>query len=108
MHCSGKHSNFVYRVLQKSQFELSMSEEIDFMISRYPAFKERILNAYKDSDEFKGLCDDFYSSSKKLEDYKEKVIKDIKNELEYRKLFLDLENEILKFLGTGQRKENRK
>lgn len=83
-----------------------MDEEIKFMISRYPAFKDRIVTAYKDSDEFKGLCEDFYSSSKILEGYKEKVIKDINNELEYRKLFLDLESEILKFLSS-QRKQGR-
>ncbi len=84
-----------------------MDEEIKFMISRYPAFRDKILSAYRNSDEFKGLCDDFYSSSKKLEDYKEKVIKGIQNELEYRKLFLDLESEVLKFLDTSQKKDSR-
>ncbi|HEY3405610.1 MAG TPA: hypothetical protein VGK59_19640 [Ohtaekwangia sp.] len=78
-----------------------LGKEIRFMISRFPAFKDKILNAYGNSDEFKGLCEDFYSSSRTLEDYKEKVMKDIKNELEYRKLFLDLENEILKYLGAN-------
>ena len=81
-----------------------MDEEIKFMISRYPAFKDKIIDAYKESDEFKGLCDDFYSSSRILEGYREKVMKDINNELEYRKLFLDLESEILKFLSS-QRKQ---
>jgi hypothetical protein len=81
-----------------------MDEEIKFMISRYPAFKDKIIDAYKESDEFKGLCDDFYSSSRILEGYREKVLKDINNELEYRKLFLDLEGEILKFLSS-QRKQ---
>ena len=81
-----------------------MDEEIKFMISRYPAFKDKIIDAYKKSDEFKGLCDDFYSSSRILEGYREKVMKDINNELEYRKLFLDLESEILKFLSS-QRKQ---
>ena len=81
-----------------------MDEEIKFMISRYPAFKDKIIDAYKESDEFKGLCDDFYSSSRILEGYREKVMKDINNELEYRKLFLDLEGEILKFLSS-QRKQ---
>lgn len=80
-----------------------IDEQIRFMISRYPAFKDKILSAYRNSDEFKGLCEDFYSSSRTLEDYKEKVMKDIKNELEYRKLFIDLENEILKYLGTSQK-----
>lgn len=84
-----------------------MDEEIKFMISRYPAFKDKILDAYKDSDEFKGLCDDFYSSSKILDGYREKVMKDINNELEYRKLFLELESEILKFLSS-QRKQGRR
>lgn len=77
-----------------------MDEEIKFMVSRYPAFRDKIIDAYKDSDEFRGLCDDFYSSSKILAGYREKVMKDINSELEYRKLFLDLESEILKFLSS--------
>jgi len=81
-----------------------MGQEIEFLINRYPALKDKILSAYQDSDEFKGLCEDFYSSLCILEKHKERMMKDIKNEMEYRALFLDLENEILKFLGNPQNK----
>jgi len=77
-----------------------MNEDIKFMMSRFSAYKEQILDAYESNDEFKSLCEDFYSSALILENYKKKMLKDKKNELEYRKVFLDLENEILNFLGT--------
>jgi hypothetical protein len=77
-----------------------MNEDIKFMMSRFSAYKEQILDAYETNEEFKSLCEDFYSSALILENYKKKMLKDKKNELEYRKVFLDLENEILNFLGT--------
>ena len=80
----------------------SMSEDVKFMMSRFSAYKEQILDAYETNEEFKSLCEDFYSSALILENYKKKILKDKKSELEYRKLFLDLENEVLNFLGTEE------
>ena len=79
-----------------------MSEDVKFMMSRFSAYKEQILDAYETNEEFKSLCEDFYSSALILENYKKKILKDKKSELEYRKLFLDLENEVLNFLGTEE------
>ena len=78
----------------------SMSEDVKFMMSRFSAYKEQILDAYETNEEFKSLCEDFYSSALILENYKKKILKDKKSELEYRKLFLDLENEVFNFFGT--------
>jgi hypothetical protein len=77
-----------------------MSEDVKFMMSRFSAYKDQILDAYETNEEFKSLCEDFYSSAMILENYKRKILKDKKSELEYRKLFLDLENEVLNFLGA--------
>ena len=77
-----------------------MNEDVKYMMSRFSAYKEQILDAYETNEEFKSLCEDFYSSALILENYKKKILKDKKSELEYRKLFLDLENEILNFLGA--------
>ena len=77
-----------------------MSEDIKYMLSRFSAYKKQILDAYETNEEFKSLWEDFYSSAMILENHKKKILKDKKSELEYRKLFLDLENEILNFLGA--------
>ena len=68
------------------------------MMSRFPAYRERIMEAYKNNDEFKSLCEDFYTSALSLRNCKTQVIKDKQSEVEYQKLFLDLEVEILNFL----------
>jgi hypothetical protein len=78
-----------------------MNDDVKFMMDRFSAFRERILNAYQTNEEFKSLCEDFYSSALILKNYKKKMMQDKKSELEYRKLFLELETEILNFLGTG-------
>jgi hypothetical protein len=77
-----------------------MDDEIKFITARYPAFKDKIIAAYHNSDEFKSLCEDLYSTSQILENYKEKVILYTSNELEYRTLLLDLENEVIKYLSA--------
>jgi hypothetical protein len=78
----------------------SMSDDVKFMMDRFSAYKDQILDAYQSNDEFKTLCEDFYASALILENVKKKLLKDKRSELEYRKLFLDLEGEILNFLGT--------
>lgn len=77
-----------------------MTEDIEFLISRFPTQKEKILEAYKRNGDFKSLCEDFYSSAILLQNQKKKIIKDKRQELEYQKLFLDLETELMDFLRT--------
>jgi len=78
----------------------SMNEDVKYMMSRFSAHKDQILSEYETNEEFRSLCEDFYSSALILENCKKKILKDKKSELEYRKLFLDLENEVLNFLGA--------
>jgi hypothetical protein len=78
----------------------SMSEDVKFMVDRFSAYKDQILDAYQTDDEFKTLCEDFYSSALILGNFKKKLLQDKRSELEYRKLFLDLESEVLDFLGN--------
>ncbi|MBT1699539.1 hypothetical protein KK083_21755 [Fulvivirgaceae bacterium PWU4] len=75
-----------------------MSADIEFMIGRFPAYKERILSQYEVDEDFKTLCEDFYASALILRSQKKKRIKNKKNELEYQKLFLALETEIFDLL----------
>ena len=77
-----------------------MSDDIIFMLSKFPTHRNLILNEYMNNEEFKSLCEDFYSTAQALENYREKMMNDVKNELEYRKVFRDLEKEIIRFLDT--------
>ena len=68
------------------------------MVSRFPAYKDKILEEYNKNDEFKSLCEDFYSSAISLSNFKSQVLKDKQSEQEYQKVFIELEVEILNFL----------
>ena len=83
-----------------------MTQDIQFMMNRFPTFKDQILQAYENNEEFKSLCEDFYSSALILINSKNKVLKDRKSDLEYQKLFLDLETEILNFLSATDNIDN--
>jgi len=53
---------------------------------------------YREDDDFKTLCDDYNTSKSQLEKYKGKSIEDMRSELEYQQLSLDLEKEILDYI----------
>jgi len=75
-----------------------MNEEIIYMLDRFPKHRKIILKAYNTNDEFKSLCQDFYSTARALENYKNDMIKNLKGELEYQRVFADLEKEIVEYL----------
>lgn len=75
-----------------------MSDDINFILSKFPDHRNRILSEYLSNDEFKGLVEDFYSAARILDNYDMKMKTDTRNELEYRRVFRDLEKEIIQFL----------
>lgn len=77
-----------------------MEVEVIFMLNKFPAYRKAILKAYMDDEEFKSLCQDYYSASQSYENLQRKIIKNYKGELEYRELFLELEKEIMEFLDS--------
>ena len=54
------------------------------MMDRFSIYKKRILDEYQTNDEFKSLCEDFYSSTSILENFKKKMLHDKRSELEYK------------------------
>ena len=76
-----------------------MSEDLEFMIRRFPLHRDKILNEYNTNDEFKTLCEDFYTCAQILHHQKKANIENKKNELEFQELFLDLEHELVHCLG---------
>jgi hypothetical protein len=79
-----------------------MSEDIKFMLKRFPSFKEKIMEGYADNEEFRGLCEDIFSMTQTLERHGQKIFADPNHELEYRKLLLELEGELLKYLSSSR------
>ncbi|MGC3943339.1 MAG: hypothetical protein QM762_02190 [Chryseolinea sp.] len=76
-----------------------MSDDIKFILKRFPSFKEEIVGAYAGNDEFKGLCEDIYTMTQTLERHELTTFSNQSHELEYRRLLLELEGELLKYLG---------
>lgn len=80
-----------------------MEDAVIFILNKFPTYRSEIMKAYMNDDEFKSLCEDYFSAAKTFESFQRKIMKDYKGELEYRSLFLELEKEMLEFLD--QRKE---
>lgn len=79
-----------------------MDEVLLFMINKYPTCQKEILYAYTNDEDFKSLCEDYFSATTTYGVIQRKLIKDYKGELEYRELFLMLEHEIINFLEKEQ------
>lgn len=79
-----------------------MTENIQFILKRFPSFKTEITEAYAHNDEFKGLCEDIFTMTKTLERPPQSVFTNPNHELEYRRLLLELEGELLKFLANSK------
>ena len=67
-------------------------------IEPFAEHKDVIERLYLADDEFKALCDDYYTCKVNAEKLKNTVSEDKQRELEYRHLLLDLEKEILDYL----------
>ena len=83
-----------------------MNNEISFLLGRFPGFRDKILDEYTKNDEFRSLCDDFYSSARILEDKQKKLMNELRGELEYRRLFVELEQELAHFLDASRQQES--
>lgn len=81
-----------------------MRDEVLYMLHRFPEHRKLILKAYDDNEEFKSLCHDFYVSAKTLTKYQHNTIKNLKAEVEYQRLFADLEKEIVGYLNSNASK----
>ena len=67
--------------------------------SRFAEYIETIKMLYKVDDDFKTLCDDYMTSKTSLEEFHEKAMQDKQMELEYKRLYRDLEKEILEYVA---------
>jgi len=81
----------------------TMNDDISFILSRFPTYRSKIVDQYLHNEEFKTLCEDLYSSAKILEEQQKVLFSQYQGELEYRKLYLELERELVRFLSSAPR-----
>ena len=67
-------------------------------IEQFSEYKETIELLYSIDDDFKTLCDDYYMSKMYTEKFKNRLLRDMENELEYKRLTQELEKEILEYI----------
>lgn len=76
-----------------------MNKSVTFLLSRFPTYRSRIIDEYSKNEEFKSLCDDLFISATALEERQRQLSIETQSELEYRRLFLDLESEFVRTLN---------
>jgi len=72
--------------------------ELLYVTNRFPAFHEKVVDLYNQSEEFQALCNDYYLCIKSLDQWKIKIENDKKCLLEYTDLKTTLEQEMCRFL----------
>ena len=81
-----------------TQNGMDPANELLHVTNRFPAFHEKVVDLYKHSEEFQGLCNDYYLCIKSLEQWKARIENDQKCLVEYKDLKMTLEQEICRFL----------
>jgi len=75
-----------------------MRKSLDFILSKFPDHRKKIIELYNADDDFRILCEDYLTSKETLQECRQNVIKDREFENEFLQLNLDLEKEIVHFL----------
>lgn len=75
-----------------------MTKELDHMIQKFPGYRGRLIELFRTNEDFRSLCDDYWQCDSKLIHLRQNTIKDTRAENSYALLFLDLEQEVMRFL----------
>ena len=68
-------------------------------ISQFAEYIETIKTLYEVDDDFKALCDDYTKSKTSFEEFRDKSLETKQMKLEYKRLFRELEKEILDYVA---------
>jgi hypothetical protein len=82
-----------------------MVKELDFMIQRFPQYRDPAERLYSCSDDFKAICEDYWLCSSNLENLKAGQICDNRLLTQYSLLRLDLESEALRLLDSFKKSD---
>ena len=77
-----------------------MKKDLDYILKKLPDHKESINLLYETNDDFRTLCEDYLTTAKGLEEYRNKSMEDRELETEFAQTYLELEREIIFRLGN--------
>jgi len=78
-----------------------MRKALDFILSKFPDHRTKIIELYNTDEDFRILCEDYLTSIETLKECRENVIKDREFQNEFLQVNLDLEKEIIHFLDKA-------
>lgn len=79
-----------------------MPGPLNYIISLLPNHEETIRILYLVDEDFRTLCEDYYTSKIHTEKYKDQMITNKHREEEYRHLTSSLEKEIIEYLTNRE------
>ena len=79
-----------------------MSTSLEYLLEKFPDHRSKIIVLYNTDEDFRMLCDDYFTAVQGLEKYREKGLKNKDNENEYSQIYVELEKEIIKLLEAGR------
>lgn len=85
---------------------MDRNNELLYVSKRFPAFQSRVEGLYSQSEEFQGICHDYYLCITSMHEWETKVENDQKCLREYRELKETLEKELSQFIERGFDKAN--
>jgi hypothetical protein len=75
-----------------------MRKDLEFIISKFPDHKAKIIELYNKDEDFRILCEDYVSSTMTISECRQNMISDKEFENEFLQVNLDLEKEIIHLL----------
>jgi len=75
---------------------------LTWIIGQFPKHAELIHRLFLDDDDFRSLCEDYFTSKMTAEKLKGKLIEDLKGEMVYLDLSSTLEKEILEYIKNRE------
>jgi hypothetical protein len=77
-----------------------MKNDLDYILRKLPDYRQSITELYETNDDFRTLCEDYLTTAKGLEEYRNKSMEDRELEAEFAQTYLELEREIIYRLGN--------
>jgi len=77
-----------------------MKNDLDYILRKLPDHRQSITELYDTNDDFRTLCEDYLTTAKGLEEYRNKSMEDRELEAEFAQTYLELEREIIYRLGN--------
>lgn len=77
-----------------------MHKELIHTLDRFPQYRLKIQDLYLVNEDFRSLCEDYFLCREQLQKIRNKNLTDKLTEIECQKLCLELETELINFLGS--------